>query len=70
MSKKIQLIGLAALTVVSFGCGSSTPQASPEEKKAFMGSAMPKDFQQKYGSQMRGPSMPGPGSGAPGAQGK
>ena len=66
MSKKIQLFGLAALTLMSFGCSSDTPQASAQEKKEFMGSAMPKDFMEKNAAAMRGPAMPGPG-GAPGA---
>jgi hypothetical protein len=67
MSRKIQLLGLGALTLLSFGCSSSSPQATAEEKKAFMGGPMPKDFMQKYGSQMKGPSATGPGGAAPGA---
>jgi hypothetical protein len=68
MSRKIQLIGLVAVTLLSFGCSSDSAQATPEQKKAFMGSAMPKDFMEKNAAAMRGPAGGGaPAGGAPGA---
>lgn len=66
MSKKIHLIGLAALTLVAFGCSTETPQATAQEKKAFMGGPMPKGFMEKNAAAMAGPKGAGPGAaGAP-----
>jgi hypothetical protein len=64
MSKKIQLIGLAGLTLISFGCSSDSPAPTPEEKKAFMGSAPPKGYMDNI--HKGGPAAAAPGAGAPG----
>jgi len=62
MSRKIQLIGLVALTLVSFGCNSDPAPTTPEQKKAFMGGPPPAGYMDHV--KKTGP-MPGAGGGPP-----
>jgi len=48
--KTKSLILIAPLFVVAAGCSSETPQSTEQEKKAFMGGPMPKDFMKEHGA--------------------